>query len=227
MIPLNIKHACILIEATNTAERLDFAKNFAKQLLCKNVKKGMPCQNCSSCNRISKEIHPDVLIVKPVEDDVIKIDTIRDICYELQLSPLEGERKICIIDECHRMVEAAQNAFLKTLEEPRPNRTILLLTNKKDTLIQTLISRCLEYKPLELNKYSEPVFEGVKKISEIESKEEALYYLQSREQYYRNKILKEQDPFDDLDSFEKLLESEGRLRSNANYGLMLESLDTL
>lgn len=226
MMPLNIKHACILIEAPNTIERLEFAKNFAKQVLCKSLKNRTPCNKCSTCNRISKEIHPDVLMVKPLED-TIKIDTIRDICYELQLSPLEGKHKVCIIDQCHMMIEAAQNAFLKTLEEPRPHRTILLLTNKKDVLIQTLLSRCLEYKPHELNKYSEPIFEGNKKISEIESKDDALYYIQSRQQSYRNKILKEEEPFEDLEAFEKLLETEGRLRSNANYGLMLESLETL
>lgn len=104
--------------------KIDSAKGIAKFLLCKSRGQSY-CGACSSCLRIEKEIHPDVLIIGESEEDSLKVDAIRELSHQMAIAPLESDSKICIIDECHRMNTASSNAFLKTLEEPGVGRYFL------------------------------------------------------------------------------------------------------
>lgn len=98
---------------------------------------------CGSCAKIDKGIHPDVIYVQFEGVKSIKVEQIREGVEErLFLKSFEGKFKVVIVDEAHRMSNGAQNAFLKTLEEPPANSVIILITSNPDSLLPTIRSRC-------------------------------------------------------------------------------------
>lgn len=108
------------------------------------------CGRCSTCTRIVRGIYSDVLIVEPGESGSIKIDQVRDVIDRAEYRPFEGKRRVVIIDEADALVTAAQNALLKTLEEPTPSSVFILVTSRPDVLLPTVRSRCpqLRFRPL-------------------------------------------------------------------------------
>ena len=100
------------------------------------------CGTCASCRRIARGVHPDVLVVEPGELGSIKIEQVRDVIDRAGYRPFEGRRRVVIIDEADAMVPAAQNALLKTLEEPPPASVFVLLSATPDALLPTVLSRC-------------------------------------------------------------------------------------
>lgn len=117
------------------------------------------CDNCSSCIEIDKEIHPDVLVIKPESDrkkeidqkkegnkkkesDEIKIEQIRMAQERFSLRALRGRRKVMIIDNAHTMNISSANALLKTLEEPTEGTIIILISSVPSLLPETILSRC-------------------------------------------------------------------------------------
>jgi DNA polymerase-3 subunit delta' len=108
------------------------------------------CGVCPACTRIARGVHPDVLLVGPGESGAIKIDQVRDIVDRAQYRPFEGRRRVVIIDEADALVPPAQNALLKTLEEPTPSSVFILVTARPDMLLPTVLSRCpqLRFRPL-------------------------------------------------------------------------------
>lgn len=120
------------------------AVGFAKLLNCIDPANARDkgCE-CHSCRKIERGIHPDVVLVEFTGVRNIKVDQVRDEIEEkLYLRPFEGRFKIVIVDEAERMNHSAQNAFLKTLEEPPRDSVIILLTSRPETLLATLRSRC-------------------------------------------------------------------------------------
>ena len=110
------------------------------------------CGTCAACSRIARGVHPDVLLVSPGDSGAIKIDQVRDIVDRAQYRPFEGRRRVVIIDEADALVAQAQNALLKTLEEPTPSSVFILVTSRPDMLLPTVLSRCpqLRFRPLSL-----------------------------------------------------------------------------
>ncbi len=108
------------------------------------------CGVCAACARIARGVHPDVLIVEPGDSGSIKIEQVRDIVDRAAYRPFEGRRRAVIIDEADALVPAAQNALLKTLEEPPPSSVFMLVTARPDRLLPTVRSRCprLQFRPL-------------------------------------------------------------------------------
>jgi DNA polymerase III subunit delta' len=108
------------------------------------------CGVCAACARIARGVHPDVLIVEPGDSGSIKIDQVREIVDRAGYRPFEGKRRAVIIDEADALVAGAQNALLKTLEEPPPSSVFMLVTARADTLLATVRSRCprLQFRPL-------------------------------------------------------------------------------
>lgn len=100
------------------------------------------CGTCASCRRIVRGVHPDVLLVEPGDMGSIKIEQIRDVVDRAGYRPFEGRRRAVIIDEADAMVDAAQNALLKTLEEPPPASIFVLVSAMPDALLPTVLSRC-------------------------------------------------------------------------------------
>src|SRR3954463_998748 len=110
------------------------------------------CGVCAACTRIARGGHPDVLFAAPGDNGSIKIDQVRDVVDRAQYRPFEGRRRVVIIDEADALVPAAQNALLKTLEEPTPSSVFILVAARPDMLLPTVLSRCpqLRFRPLSL-----------------------------------------------------------------------------
>ena len=97
---------------------------------------------CAACRRIERGVHPDVLTIEPGDTGSIKIEPIRDVIDRAGFRPFEGRRRVVIIDEADALVAQAQNALLKTLEEPPSASVFLLVSSMPDALLPTVRSRC-------------------------------------------------------------------------------------
>ena len=108
------------------------------------------CGQCAVCTRIPRGMHPDVVTIEPGESGSIKIETVRDLIERAAYRPFEGRRRVAIIDDADAMVAGAQNALLKTLEEPPSASMFILVTSRPDVLLDTVRSRChrLRFRPL-------------------------------------------------------------------------------
>jgi DNA polymerase-3 subunit delta' len=108
------------------------------------------CGKCKPCTRIAKGMHGDVLMVEPGETGAIKIEQIRDVVDRAGYRPFEGRRRVVIIDDADALVAQAQDAVLKTLEEPPSASVFVLVTDRPDVLMPTVLSRCqrLRFGPL-------------------------------------------------------------------------------
>jgi DNA polymerase-3 subunit delta' len=100
------------------------------------------CGTCTACSRIARGMHPDVPIVEPGESGSIKIEAVRELVEQVGYRPFEGRRRVVIIDEADALVPQAQNALLKTLEEPPPASMFILVSARPDSLLPTVQSRC-------------------------------------------------------------------------------------
>ncbi len=127
---------------------------FAMAVQCGRVL-GDSCGECLHCRKISQGIHPDVRLYIPEArtkgaTEKIYIDQIRDLQAGISLRPMEGQKKVFIIDDADRMVDHAANALLKTLEEPPPDSLLVLITAFPDLLPPTVLSRCrtVRFRPL-------------------------------------------------------------------------------
>ena len=100
------------------------------------------CGTCAACTRIARGLHPDVFVIDVSETGSIKIDQIRDAVDRARYRPFEGKRRVVIVDDADMMMAAAQNALLKTLEEPAPSSVFMLVTTRPDMLLPTVQSRC-------------------------------------------------------------------------------------
>jgi DNA polymerase-3 subunit delta' len=100
------------------------------------------CGVCAACSRISRGVHPDVVVVEPGDNGSIKIDQIRDVIDRSAFRPFEGRRRVVIIDEADAMAAPAQSALLKTLEEPPSSSVFVLVSARPDMLLPTVQSRC-------------------------------------------------------------------------------------
>jgi DNA polymerase-3 subunit delta' len=100
------------------------------------------CGTCAACTRIARGIHPDVLVIEPGDNGSIKIEAIRDLVDRAGYRPFEGRRRVVIVDDADAMVPQAQNALLKTLEEPPSASVFILVSARPDALLPTVQSRC-------------------------------------------------------------------------------------
>lgn len=116
------------------------ATTFAKALNC--LEGGADSyKGCPSCRMIDGGTHPDVGIIVP-DGTQIKIAQIRAIQEKLVYTPYKGRRRVYIIDNAEKMTLEASNSFLKTLEEPLGDTTIILIASRPNSLPATLLSRC-------------------------------------------------------------------------------------
>ena len=120
------------------------ARVFAAAILCPDH-----CGTCTICGRVLRGIHPDVVILEP-EGYTYPIEAIREAVAQAALSPMEGGRRIIIVEEADRIVERSQNALLKALEEPNPSVTWVLVTSVLQPIPPTILSRCqiVEFAPV-------------------------------------------------------------------------------
>ena len=107
------------------------------------------CGTCASCRKIGSSTHPDVEIVEP-EGQFIKIDQIREVSNRLSLNPLLAQRRMVVFKSAEQMNPQAANAFLKTLEEPPADTTLVLCATGRSALPETIVSRCVPVRFLPL-----------------------------------------------------------------------------
>jgi DNA polymerase-3 subunit delta' len=101
-----------------------------------------PCGTCNSCRKIARGVHPDIVLVEPGDTGSIKVEEIRDAIGRSAYRPFEGQRRVTIVDDADALVPNAQDALLKTLEEPPSGSIFVLVTARPDALLPTIASRC-------------------------------------------------------------------------------------
>ncbi len=147
----NISHSYLFVGSESIGKKA-VALAFAKALLCE--KGGLePCKQCISCKKFDSSNHPDFYYIEP-DGDLIRKPQIEDIIKSTFTMPLEGKRKVYIIDDSFKMNIQSQNAFLKTLEEPPSYVNIILISTSSKNLLPTIISRCeiIKFSPIENDK---------------------------------------------------------------------------
>ena len=132
----------LLFWGEESVGKMTTAEEFSKALLCSDRNGWERCGKCNSCEMIKKGYHPDLMIIEP-EEESVKIEQIRQGLKFLFYHPQISSLKILIIDQADKMTEDCQNALLKTLEEPRENNLIILVTSAPKRLLTTIRSRVL------------------------------------------------------------------------------------
>ncbi|CCX86469.1 putative uncharacterized protein [Clostridium sp. CAG:590] len=145
-----ISHAYILNGEKGSGKKT-LAAVVAKSLQCESGEAD-PCGTCKSCLQAESGNQPDIIWVTHEKPNVISVDEIRtQILNDIELKPYSSRYKIYIVPDAQLMNTQAQNAILKTLEEPPEYAIIMLLTNNVDKFLPTIISRCivLNFRPVE------------------------------------------------------------------------------
>ena len=140
-----VSHAYILNGERGAGKKI-LANLFAATLLCE---KGGPdpCNECHSCRQAESGNHPDIIKVTHEKPNSISVDDIREqVNNTIMIKPYQGPYKVYIIPQADMMTPQAQNALLKTIEEPPEYAVIMLLTENADTLLPTINSRCVMLK---------------------------------------------------------------------------------
>lgn len=145
-----VSHAYIINGERNAGKEF-IAKTFAMALQCEDRQDVEPCGECHSCKQALSGNHPDIIFITHEKPGTIGVDDIRrQINTDVAIKPYSGPKKIYIVSEGEKMTVQAQNALLKTLEEPPEYAVILILTDNVNTLLPTILSRCvvLNMKPV-------------------------------------------------------------------------------
>ena len=133
-------HAYLFLGGAGAGKRL-IANTFAKALQCEGEKR--PCDSCKSCHAFNHGNHPDVIYFQPLKNG--KTYTIEDVREQLletvDLKPFQYEKKIYIIEKADTLNIQSQNALLKTLEEPPAHAVFLLLAERAEAFLPTILSR--------------------------------------------------------------------------------------
>lgn len=140
-----VSHAYIINGERGSGKKL-LAELFATTLLCE-AKGSDPCNVCHSCRQAESGNHPDIIRVQHEKPNTISVEDIRtQVNNDILIKPYQGPYKIYIIAEADLMTPQAQNALLKTIEEPPAYAVIFLLTENGEMLLPTITSRCVMLK---------------------------------------------------------------------------------
>jgi DNA polymerase-3 subunit delta' len=137
-----VSHAYIF-NGPDGSGKMMLAEAFAMALQCEGegVK---PCMECRSCHQAAEHNQPDIIYVSHEKPNTIGVDDIRtQVNNDIVIKPYSSRYKVYIVDEAEKMNQQAQNALLKTIEEPPKYAVILLLTTNADSFLQTILSRCI------------------------------------------------------------------------------------
>lgn len=134
----NISHF-YLFEGEDGLGKRTLGRTFAKTLLCED-KGEEPCNTCSSCIKFDHLNHPDYHEIDPLKG-IIRKGQVEEVIRGMSMSPFQGDRKVFLIDQAHLMNKEAQNAMLKSLEEPPSYVHMILVTSSSKNLLPTIVSR--------------------------------------------------------------------------------------
>ena len=137
-----VSHAYI-IHGEQSSGKDFIARIFATALQCES-KETAPCGECRSCKQAANGNQPDIIFVQHEKPNTIGVEDIRtQIVNDMGIKPYSSPYKIYIVNEAEKMTPQAQNALLKTLEEPPAYGMIILLTTNVDSFLPTILSRCI------------------------------------------------------------------------------------
>lgn len=137
-----VSHAYVLVGEAGAGKKT-LANIYAMALQCE---KGgsVPCKTCDSCKKANSKNHPDIIYVEHEKSGSISVEEIRSQAVDdVAIRPYSGRYKIYVIGDADKMTPQAQNALLKTIEEPPAYAVFLLLTVNADALLPTIQSRCV------------------------------------------------------------------------------------
>ncbi len=243
-------HHAVILSGGHADRRKALALEMAQSLFCDNRKvRPSGCGKCSACARLISGNHPDYVFFDSKPTDFIRIEAMREFCGDMAVPPINAPYKIGVLRHADRMNPSAANAFLKTLEEPGERRLLWLLAAQPNAFLATIRSRCLE---MTIGPVSEEVgateAQGdlsasfaewadagriPEALSEVEKdREKGIAWVRYLQTELRNaavsgksnhqKFFSRWSGYELTTKFEKAVELEGRLRSQANYALMLE-----
>lgn len=238
-----IFHAYI-IEGDSLSDKDGFARDFCKAIMCEE-KPGLGCDFCINCRKIDHDNYEDLHFIES-DGMSVKDEQISKLQADLKKKPM-GSRHMAIIKDADTMTVRAQNRLLKTLEEPFPGTVIILLSENRENLLETIRSRCVLYRLEDVKEntkgqeLSETIFEAIsdgqkffelKQIisSKIKSREDAFALLDGLERIYE-KLLTWEDPRrkiyskDEIFKAIELIEVARRdLHAKVNYQYALKNL---
>ena len=137
-----ISHAYI-INGEKESGKMMLARTFSQALFCEKGGEE-PCGECPGCKKVEHDNHPDLIYVRHEKPGLISVREIREqVVSDMMIRPYTAKRKIYIVEDAQLMNPQAQNAILKSLEEPPEYVTMILLTDNASSLLQTIRSRCI------------------------------------------------------------------------------------
>jgi len=137
-----LAHAYLLCGPRGTG-KTSLGRLIAKAVNCESPREGEPCNECFSCRAFLEGRAPDLLEMDAASNR--GIDEIRSLRERVGLAPMGGGRKVYLVDEVHMLTPEANNALLKTLEEPPPQVIFILATTEGHKVPLTIISRCQRF----------------------------------------------------------------------------------
>ena len=146
-------HALLFVGPAGIGKRT-LARLLAQALLCEDRPETQleACGRCVACQMVEAGSHPDLVEVsRPEDKQELPIRVVRDLCVGFGLKPSRGSRKVAIVDDADDINDEAANAFLKTLEEPPPGATLVLIGTSAELQLETIVSRCqvVRFDPLD------------------------------------------------------------------------------
>ena len=149
----SLRHA-YLFSGPRGVGRRTLALRFAQAINCPQpLAPGQPCGSCRICRQIESMQQADLNVLQAEQEgDTLKVDEVRDLQHMLSLAPYESNYRTALLLRFEEANESAQNALLKTLEEPNPRVVILVTADDPENLLPTIVSRCelLRLRPLPL-----------------------------------------------------------------------------
>ncbi|WP_024871070.1 DNA polymerase III subunit delta' [Tolumonas lignilytica] len=136
-----LPHAFLLVGPDGIGKSA-LAMQWASLFLCEHPQDNSPCGQCHACQLSRQQVHPDWHVYGADDAKSISVDTIRQLSAQLMNSAQLGRGKVAVILHAERMTEAAENALLKTLEEPPGNSLLILQSESAMKLLPTIVSRC-------------------------------------------------------------------------------------
>ncbi len=127
-----------LICGENCEEKGKIIELLVSSFICNNTNK-VPCGTCDSCKKNAADNHPDIIRI----DSAISSDDLRSILEFVFYKPNTSPNRVFIFENADKLTEIKQNIILKTIEEPPENNIFILIAESADTLLQTVLSRCL------------------------------------------------------------------------------------
>ncbi len=222
-----LPHA-LLFQGPADSRQREAAAELAKAIFC-IAKSGMEsCDTCYHCRQVDQNSHPDFFILEPDKDARdIKIEAVRQLIARASLKPFNASAKVFVIDPAERMNDVAQNALLKTLEEPLGRTVFVLISAASEGLLPTIRSRVqiLNFTPITKAQNSDPEEEPLKRavleyvfyhahepvkapdLSKL-SREELTRVLDALIEVHRDLLLLKMDAGEILRSDENLFEKE-------------------